>query len=95
MAAVERRLLYVEGVGSLGFTYDDTLTVGDDISNCDLISLDVVVEAGRTAKFTIEELPNVVWQESTGLVGPIDANVAVVGIDKVSDLSMVVFGGDE
>lgn len=95
MALVETRLAQVDGVGWVSIIYDDTLAVGDDILNCDLISGRVFVEDGRTAKYRIARGGNTTWREGS-ITGPVDETVAAGGpVQKVEDLTGFMFGGDE
>ena len=100
MALITQRLNSVGGVGFIEMTYDDTLAVDgwdgtpeDDILNCDLVSVRVVVEAGRTATYAIQRGQSQNW-ESGVATGPIDETFTKRGsIRKVKDLTGFYFGG--
>ena len=102
MALVTERLNSVGGVGFIEMIYDDTLAVDgwdgtpeDDILNCDLVSVRVVIEAGRTAKWSVRRGVSQNWK-SGSTTGPIDETFTKGGpVKKVEDLTGFYFGGDE
>ncbi len=79
--------------GFVDITYDDTLAVGDDFNNCDLISVRVVIEPGQTATYEIQRGQSQNWNSGSA-TGPIDETFTAGGpVKKVGDLSMFTFGG--
>ncbi len=95
MALVTEWLAYIEGIGFIEVTYDAALAVGDDLSNSDLISIRVVVEAGRTAKYSLRRGQNQNWRTGS-VTGPIDQTFDAGGpLRKLDDLTGVGWGGDE
>lgn len=95
MAIVTERLIQIEGIGWVDITYDDALALGGDISACDLVSVTVNIEAGRTAKVLIQRGDSSVWQ-SRSATGPLLQTFNAGGpVQQCGDLNMFVFGGDE
>ncbi len=95
MAIITDRVAYIEGLGFIDVTYDDALAVGDDLSDCDLVSVRVVVEAGRTAKYAVHRGNSQNWRAGSA-TGPIDETFSAGGpIRKLDDLTGFMVGGDE
>ncbi len=94
-------IIHIGEIGFIEITYDDTLAVaqdgvaGDNIQNCDLVSVRVVIEAGRTAKYAARRGQSQNWKSGSAS-GPIDETFAAGGpVKKVEDLTGFYFGGDE
>ena len=95
MALVTDLLAHIEDLGFIEVTYDDALAVGDNTSNTDLISVRVVIEAGRTVKYSVRRGQSRNWHSGSA-TGPIDEAFSAGGsVKKYSDLTGFGFGGDE
>ncbi len=95
MTLITDRTIYIEDLGFIELTYDDALAVGDDLSNVDLVSVRVVIEAGRTAKYRVRRGQSQNWRTGSA-TGPLDQTFNAGGpVKKLSDLGSIGFGGDE
>lgn len=101
MALVTDRVAIIGSVGFVEITYDDALAVtipangiyDQDLTNCDLVSIRVVVFDGAIGKYQIRRGQSKIFQEGS-IAGPFDETFNAGGpLRKIKDLAGYTFGG--